>query len=81
MNTNSCAFNFTDSFTGCDGEGDYWSCCSSSNPCGIFEGDCDNDDDCLGFLLCGTDNCFSPFSTSADCCINPHLGKERIIAK
>ena len=52
MNTNSFAFNFTDSFTGCDGEGDYWSCCSSSNSCGVHEGNCNNDDVCQGHL-CG----------------------------
>ena len=73
MNTYSFTFNFTDSFTGCDGEGNYWSCCSSSNPCGVAEGDCDYDDDCLGHLLCGTDNCLSPFSSTADCCYDEEL--------
>ena len=78
MNTNSSEFNFTDSFTGCDGEGDYLSCCSSLNPCGVAEGDCDYDDDCLGHLLCGTDNCLSPFSSTADCCYDPYQGEQRI---
>ena len=81
MNTNSFAFNFTASFTGCDGESYYWSCCSSSNPCGVAEGDCDYDDDCQGHLLCGTDNCLSPFSSTADCCYEPFTGKQRITTK
>ena len=37
------------------------SCCSVSNRCGVSEGDCDNDGECHGHLLCGTDNCFPPF--------------------
>ena len=88
MNTYSFTFNFTDSFTGCDGEGNWldccgnietWGCCSSSNPCGVAEGDCDYDDDCQGHLLCGTDNCLSPFPSDAannpDCCYEPFLSK------
>ena len=64
MNTYSFAFLFTDSFTGCNGEGNWldqdfwnvetWGCCSSSDPCGVAEGDCDHDDECQGHLLCGT---------------------------
>ena len=81
MNTNSFTFHFTDSFTGCDGEGDYWSCCSSSNPCGVAEGDCDDDDECQGHLLCGTDNCLSPFSSAVDCCYDPFPGEQRITTK
>merc|ERR1711971_345151 len=60
-----------DSFTGCDGTGFYWGCCTSSNPCGVSEGHCFNDDDCLGHLLCGTDNCLSPFPSTAGCCYEP----------
>ena len=51
-------------------------CCSSSTPCGLGGGDCDNDLECLGPLVCGSDNCKSAFSsastnwpTSYDCCI------------
>ena len=69
---------FTDSFTGCDWTGITWGCCSSSQPCGVSEGHCSNDDECLGLLLCGTDNCFTPFSSSADCCYDPFPGKQRI---
>ena len=28
------------------------SCCTSSNPCGEGEGDCDSDKDCMGNLKC-----------------------------
>ncbi len=69
---------FTDSFTGCDWTGvNTWSCCSSWQPCEVFEGDCDNDYDCLGYLLCGTDNCYTPFEYGADCCYDPFQGKQR----
>ena len=84
MNTNSFAFHFTDSFTGCDGEGsfsDWYYCCSSSNPCGVAEGHCSNDEECQGHLLCGSNNCFSfPYSW-ADCCYEPFTGKLRITEK
>ena len=62
-------------FTGCDWSGDTeettLACCSSANPCGLFEGHCDGDDECAGNLLCGSDNCLSFFHIFADCCIEP----------
>ena len=62
-------------FTGCDWsggtDGETWECCSSSHPCGIFEGDCDADNDCAGNLVCGSNNCYSSFPWHADCCIQP----------
>ena len=81
MNANSFIFLFTDSFNGCDG----WTvssyhCCSNSNLCGVAEGDCDYDGECQGHLLCGTDNCLSPFPYGADCCYDPFPGKQRITA-
>jgi hypothetical protein len=69
----------TDSFTGCDGTVAGWgSCCLPEKPCDVSEGDCDKDDDCLGQLLCGTDNCFNPFPSEADCCYDPFQSKQRI---
>merc|ERR1712110_803879 len=55
---------------GChDGSGG-WSCCSSSNQCGVGEGDCDKDSDCSGSLKCGTNNCDASlgFRSGYDCC-------------
>jgi len=53
-----------------------WACCTSSEPCGLFEGDCDNDDECKGNFECGKHNCLdmnpgSSFSPGADCCYDP----------
>jgi len=59
----------------CGGDGDYYDvmdCCSNSQPCGLGEGDCDNDSDCEGDLVCGQNNCGPPHSlvsSEADCCI------------
>ena len=65
------------SFSVCDKKNP-WNCCSSSNPCGENEGDCDNDNDCLGNLKCGhgnglEDNCDNSFAEGADCCFDPNL--------
>ena len=44
-------------------------CCSTKEPCGIGEGDCDKDADCLGDLSCGDNNCIGTgFTKQADCC-------------
>ena len=59
-------------FSGCNWSGETWHCCSSSNPCGLFEGDCNGDYGCAGNLLCGYDNCYdtdSSFHQNADCCM------------
>jgi len=59
---------------------DGWSCCSSSNQCSIGKGDCDNDSECSGNLVCSTDNCGSNFPNGTnekgefhqqDCCTQP----------
>ena len=42
-------------------------CCTSSSPCGLREGDCDNDDECDGDLVCGDNNCAAGDS-NMDCC-------------
>ena len=67
-------------FLVCD-KADPWDCCTTSNPCGENEGDCDNDNECLGHLKCGDktefdDNCDSTFTSGADCCFDPNkIGK------
>ena len=69
---------FSDTFSGCNGTGyNSWDCCDSWKPCGVAEGDCDHDDDCLGHLLCGRDNCFPPYSEGEDCCYDPIPGKQK----
>ena len=57
-------FEFVERYTvGCDGSIDKNSCCTTTNRCGINEGDCDNDEDCHGNLICGNDNCISATGT------------------
>jgi hypothetical protein len=49
-------------------------CCSTEEPCGLGEGDCDVDEECIGNLVCGTNNCRqdgSGFTRQADCCQLP----------
>ena len=54
----------------CDGSG---SCCTSSNQCDIGEGDCDENSNCIGYLVCGTSNCHGVnVNPHNDCC---ELGK------
>ena len=39
------------------------------NPCTEGAGDCDEDDECKGDLICGKNNCGHTFTwASADCC-------------
>ena len=56
------------------------SCCNSANPCKEGEGDCDNDSQCAGTLVCGTDNCrrgplghIGRFDENDDCCVPPMM--------
>ena len=51
-------------------------CCDTSHPCGEDQGDCDNDSECLGSLVCGKNNCnLSKFPTSKiDCCEKEQKG-------
>ena len=57
----------------CDSSKDDWDCCTSFDPCGVGEGDCDSDTDCIGDLICGYNNCQSLDSGwnyyDFDCCI------------
>ena len=51
--------------------------CTTSNQCGVGEGDCDSDEECTAGLKCGSNNCFtdegpgSEISSAADCCYDP----------
>merc|ERR1711970_1695775 len=51
------------------------SCCSVGSPCQAGEGDCDSDDQCVGDLQCGENNCdrkgYSSFDAGDDCCQRP----------
>ena len=65
--------------TGCNVPSGGWSCCTTTNQCGIGEGDCDTDSQCSGNLKCGTDNCDTAvgFPSAYDCC---YQGKDSNLA-
>ena len=49
-------------------------CCSAASPCVEGEGDCDNDQECGGDMVCGDNNCqqfSSIFHPKDDCCVKP----------
>ena len=54
-----------------------WHCCTAENPCFAGEGDCDQNEDCAGELVCGKGNCpeetFTArhFGRKPDCCEQP----------
>jgi len=81
-NSKSCANKDFDpaKCVGCGANADdIASCCTSSNKCGIGEGDCDKDADCMSGLKCGEgtpghdNNCLPDFGWGArsDCCYVP----------
>ena len=43
------------------------SCCTDKFPCGLGEGDCDDDSNCKEGLKCGNDNCFKKTNNKRDC--------------
>ena len=48
-------------------------CCEETGTCDVGHGDCHEDSECLGALVCGTDNCLADFGFGAanwDCCID-----------
>lgn len=50
---------------------EFRNCCTVNKPCKLGEGDCDNDEQCEGNLVCGladdnSNNCVDDFSFSAD---------------
>ena len=55
----------------CDGgtKDEMRDCCRHDNPCSLGQGDCDGSSQCVGDLVCGSDNCGPEFLWSeADCC-------------
>ena len=58
------------------------SCCTPEKPCAAGKGDCVADDDCIGSLVCGADNCGEGFMIDADCCeAQSESGILKIVAK
>ena len=55
----------------CSASNNDQSCCTSSSPCGLREGDCDHDDECAGDLVCGDNNCAAGDS-DMDCCTSKY---------
>jgi len=58
----------------CQGADD--GCCTESSPCFLDDGDCDNDKQCHGSLVCGSDNC--AWGGSDDCCMKRNVGDEEL---
>ena len=52
-------------------------CCNRLGSCGLHEGNCYDDSDCSGDLICGDKNCFElwgyqmDFKEWSNCCQNP----------
>merc|ERR1712077_24965 len=70
--------NFTDTndiYIKCANEDDF---CTSENPCGTDQGDCDTHDECQDGLFCGSNNCpdYLGFHSEFDCCYTPTVGNE-----
>ena len=59
----------------CANEDDF---CTSVNPCGADQGDCDTHDECQDGLFCGSNNCPDSlgFDSEFDCCYYPSIGDE-----
>ena len=64
-----------DIYIKCANEDDF---CTSENPCGTNQGDCDNHDECQDGLVCGSNNCpdYLSFDSEFDCCYIPIVGDE-----
>ena len=57
----------------CASEGDF---CTSTNPCGSEQGDCDSHDECQTGLTCGLDNCGITEEPDMDCCYAATIGDD-----
>ena len=68
-------FATNDVFIKCSNEDDF---CTSQNPCGLDQGDCDTHDECQDDLSCGSNNCPDSlgFHSEFDCCYAPTIGDE-----
>ena len=64
-----------DVYIKCANEDDF---CTSQNPCGTDQGDCDTHDECQDDLSCGSNNCpdYLGFHSEFDCCYVPTVGDE-----
>ena len=64
-----------DVYIKCANEDDF---CTSENPCGTDQGDCDTHDECQNGLSCGSNNCPDSlgFHSEFDCCYAPTIGDE-----
>ena len=64
-----------DIYIKCANEDDF---CTSQNPCGTDQGDCDTHDECQDGLSCGSNNCPDSlgFHSEFDCCYVPTVGDE-----
>ena len=43
-------------------------CCSIESPCGLKEGSCKEDGECMSTLVCGKDNCDREEGGKTNCC-------------
>jgi len=58
----------------CEGKSDQFDCCTSSEPCDVGEGDCDDDLECKDGLICVESSCpkaGAGVSAHSDCCQKP----------
>ena len=58
--------------SGCESTGgNIDNCCSTTNLCGLHQGNCQNDDHCTYDLICGMNNCGNDFPVGTNCCRKP----------
>ena len=65
-----------DVYIKCVNEDDF---CTTENPCGTDQGDCDTHNECQDSLSCGSNNCPDSlgFHSEFDCCYIPTVGDEQ----